>query len=45
MDFDPTTGLGDAADDDDDDDDFEAELAALQGGQPQKKRTKPKKSM
>lgn len=43
MDFDPTAGMEDA--EDDDDDDFEAELAALQGGRPQKKPTRPKKSM
>ena len=40
MDFDPAPG----DDDDGDDDDLEAELAALQGGKPQKKPAKPKKS-
>ena len=44
MDFDPIAGMGEG-NDDDNDDDFEAELAALQGGLPQKKRSKPKKSM
>jgi hypothetical protein len=44
MDFDPTAGMGDV-DDDGDDDDLEAELAALQGGRPQKKPARPKKSM
>ena len=45
MDFDPMTGMNDGDDDDDNDDDLEAELAALQGGQPKKKPARPKKSI